>query len=136
MELTLQPGAFDTVNILVCGGRDYFDAITLAYTLSKMVTQKDTIITGGAKGADALAHAWALANGVRCKVFMADWLGHGKSAGPRRNERMLREGKPDLVLAFPGGRGTADMVRRAEKAGVQVVAVETAASNLAPKVSK
>jgi len=32
---------------------------------------------------------------------------------------------PDLVLAFPGGRGTADMVSRARKAGVRVVEIAT-----------
>jgi predicted Rossmann-fold nucleotide-binding protein len=33
---------------------------------------------------------------------------------------MLSEGKPDLVIAFPGGRGTADMIRQAKEAGVPV----------------
>jgi UDP-N-acetylmuramoylalanine-D-glutamate ligase len=36
---------------------------------------------------------------------------------------MLAEGKPDLVVAAPGGRGTADMVRRARDAGIEVVEV-------------
>jgi ABC-type sugar transport system substrate-binding protein len=36
---------------------------------------------------------------------------------------MLDEGKPDIVVAFPGGTGTADMVRRARKAGVVVIEV-------------
>ena len=42
----------------------------------------------------------------------------GKKAGPLRNQRMLDEGKPDLVVAFPGGGGTKDTVRRAVQAGV------------------
>lgn len=45
---------------------------------------------------------------------------YGKSAGPIRNQTMLDDGKPDLVLAFPGGRGTADMVAKAEKHGIPV----------------
>jgi hypothetical protein len=32
----------------------------------------------------------------------------------------LRDHKPDIVVAFPSGAGTADMVRRARKAGVPV----------------
>jgi hypothetical protein len=36
---------------------------------------------------------------------------------------MLGQGHPDLVVAFPGGRGTADMVRRANAAGVRVMEV-------------
>jgi acyl-CoA synthetase (NDP forming) len=52
--------------------------------------------------------------------FPANWKKHGKSAGPIRNQLMLDVGKPDLVIAFPGGSGTADMIRRARKAGVPV----------------
>jgi len=33
---------------------------------------------------------------------------------------MLDKGQPDLVLAFPGGNGTADMIRRAEAANIPV----------------
>lgn len=46
--------------------------------------------------------------------------------GPLRNQRMLEEGKPDLVVAFPGGGGTKDMVRRAAKAGVPIHEVNRA----------
>jgi hypothetical protein len=49
---------------------------------------------------------------------MADWEKLGRSAGPIRNQAMLDEGRPDLVVAFPGHHGTADMVRRARAAGV------------------
>ena len=45
------------------------------------------------------------------------------NAGPRRNARMLAEGKPDLVVAFPGGRGTADMVSKARAAKVEVMEI-------------
>jgi len=75
---------------------------------------------GGASGADRLAGAWATARGLEVEVFEAGWEAYGRSAGPRRNERMLRDFVPDLVVAFPGGRGTADMVRRARGAGVLV----------------
>lgn len=54
-------------------------------------------------------------------VYHADWNAHGRSAGPIRNAKMLAEGKPDLVVAFPGGKGTAHMVGIARKAGVPVV---------------
>ena len=47
-------------------------------------------------------------------------------APPLRNQRMLDEGKPDLVVAFPGGGGTKDMVRRAVKAGVPIHEVNRA----------
>jgi hypothetical protein len=37
---------------------------------------------------------------------------------------MLDEGKPDLVIAFPGGRGATDMVRRAREAGVETIEIQ------------
>ena len=55
-------------------------------------------------------------------VCHADWEKHGKAAGPKRNKRML-EWKPDLVVAFPGGKGTANMVQQARQAGVEVIEV-------------
>ncbi len=58
-------------------------------------------------------------------VFRALWERHGRAAGVIRNQAMLDYGI-DLVLAFPGGRGTADMVRRARSAGVAVAAVAPA----------
>lgn len=73
---------------------------------------------------DRLAHDWALAVKVKGATYCANWTRDGKAAGPIRNQRMIDEGKPDLVVAFPGGRGTADMVRRAKAAGVKVMEVE------------
>jgi len=53
---------------------------------------------------------------TRCR---AEWEKHGKRAGPIRNRQML-ELKPDGVVAFPGDRGTRDMITAAQEAGVPV----------------
>lgn len=76
------------------------------------------LIHGAARGADTLAAEWAAARGVTAEAYPANWDLHGRSAGPIRNRRMLRKGKPDVVIAFPGGAGTADMIRQAKAAGV------------------
>lgn len=111
--------------ILVCGGRDYANAENVDATLSLLHYEVPTlaIIQGGASGVDELARSWAKLLRVPCETFAADWRTHGRKAGPLRNQRMLEEGKPDVVVAFPGGRGTADMVRRAKVAGVPVIEV-------------
>jgi UDP-N-acetylmuramoylalanine-D-glutamate ligase len=116
--------------VLVCGGRDYSDREAVArallpYRPRKPATEvSDTIlILGGATGADAIAEEWADVWGVRKRVFPANWQKHGRAAGPLRNQQMLDEGRPDIVIAFPGGRGTADMVRRARAAGVPVTEI-------------
>jgi len=58
-----------------------------------------------------------------CEHSPAEWDKFGRRAGPLRNEQMLREGKPDVVVAFPGGRGTAHMVRIAKEAGIDVLEI-------------
>lgn len=113
------------MRILVCGGRNYrdLDAIYAALDSLRALHGELTIIEGGASGADCFARAWGATRQQRGVTFPADWATHGRKAGPLRNQRMLDKGKPDLVLAFPGGRGTADMVRRAKAAGVPVTEV-------------
>jgi hypothetical protein len=112
------------MRVLVCGARDYTDASTLwgALDTIRREAHHDTmvVIQGGAHGADQIAREWCRSRHVPYDNYPADWDKHGKSAGPIRNQRMIDQGKPDLVVAFPGGRGTADMVRRAQAAGVPV----------------
>lgn len=115
------------MRVLVCGGRDFADRDAMARALApykpKPVTDagEHIIIHGGAPGADTLADEWCDVFGARKRVFLADWKQHGRAAGPLRNARMIAEGKPDLVIAFPGGKGTADCVRKAKAAGIKVM---------------
>jgi hypothetical protein len=104
--------------ILVCGGR-YHDNPQLVYrTLSMLRPNK--IVTGGANGVDMFAEAWADKLGVEKEVYPANWAKWGNAAGPIRNKYMLLKENPDLVLAFEGGRGTANMIETAEKYGYEV----------------
>ncbi len=82
-----------------------------------------TVIHGGATGADAIADEWAVVNWVNFEEYKADWARWGNRAGMIRNRTMLVQGKPDLVIAFPGGKGTANMVSIARAKGVTVIEV-------------
>ena len=115
--------AADGFRVLVCGGRDYADRDRVFAELDALQPIR-MVIHGNARGADALAHEWCLSRRVQAAPCPAKWSKYGKRAGPMRNEAMLGH-SPDLVLAFPGGRGTADMVSRARKAGVRVVEIAT-----------
>lgn len=110
------------MRILVCGGRDYADHQAIKRALDTLRTDRgvDCIITGCADGADRWARNWARLSETDLMMFAAKWSTEGRKAGPNRNARMLSVGRPDLVIAFPGGRGTADMVKRARAAGVEV----------------
>lgn len=80
----------------------------------------DTIIAGEARGFDEMAKTYAAVYKINYEGYPADWNKYGRRAGYVRNRQMLEEGKPDLVIAFPGGKGTAMMVEIAKKAGVKV----------------
>lgn len=136
-----------TINkrVLVCGGRDFGltrEEHNFIFSVLDDEFQKrgwllgDTndstygwlpnvhIISGEANGVDSVATDYAVVNWTGYSGYPANWDRDGKAAGPIRNQQMLDEGKPDLVIAFPGGKGTADMVRRAKLAGVEVIEVE------------
>ena len=109
------------MKILVTGTRRYADERRVAEVLDAL--EPTLVIEGAAKGADKLAHEWAIDRGVANDRYHAEWERYGRAAGPIRNERMLKEGAPDLVVAFPeaGGRGTQNMMKQALKAGVPVI---------------
>jgi len=115
------------MKVLVCGGRDFIDWHFLAQTLTSIHnnTRITLLIHGGASGADMLAGRWARINDVRANVYAADWRKYGRAAGPIRNIEMLKVGRPDCVVAFPGGRGTENMKDQARKAGVRVFEYES-----------
>lgn len=112
------------MRVLVCGGRK-FDNRPFLFAVLDLVHGRDRridiVIEGGARGADRLAREWAVDRGVPFRTFEADWDLHRSRAGPARNRKMYREGQPDVVLAFEGGSGTADMMRVAEEGGTRVV---------------
>ena len=121
------------MRLLVCGGRKYADRAAVWGWLDAFHASADgpidILIHGAANlrlkiGADYFADAWARDRGVEPMPFPAEWARYGNAAGPIRNQQMLDEGHPALVVAFPGGRGTASMVKLALAAGVRVVRVE------------
>lgn len=109
------------MKLLVCGGRDYADRDHAYRILDEAHKHRavTVLIEGGAPGADSLARAWCHSRGVICATVNAVWAKRGRAAGPERNAAMLSLG-PDGVIAFPGGRGTANMVQQARDAGIKV----------------
>lgn len=110
------------MRILVCGTTTYKDRAAIKREILRR--NPTCIINGGAEGADSLALSIAKELGLDFETYEAEWTRYGRPAGPIRNQRMLDEGKPDLVLAFFDGyrsRGTNDMVTKAKAADVLVV---------------
>lgn len=129
--LTLFAGRDVVVRVIVTGGRGYSLRDVVFAALDTVVRElrpadasiRLVVVEGGAAGADLLARSWVLERadaGHVSETHPADWTRHGNRAGPIRNEEMVAAGA-QLCLAFPGGRGTADCVRRCIAAGIPVV---------------
>jgi hypothetical protein len=113
------------LKVLVCGGLDVTDATVIYAELDRLLATHrfTTVIEGDARGVDRIAGEWARARDIKVMEFPADWKNEGRHAALIRNERMLRDGKPDLVIAFPGGGGTWHTCSQAEKIGIAVLKV-------------
>lgn len=122
---------------IVCGGRDYTDAEHVFQTLDALRKTMGLahVIEGGQRrrnpqnkridgGADYWAMRWAKARGLTWDTVEADWKTHGRAAGPLRNAKMLAEYRPEITIAFPGGRGTQDMIDRTERARLQALRIK------------
>ncbi len=86
------------------------------------------LLHGGARGADAAIGRAAQQLGWSALVMPAQWQLHGRAAGPIRNRELLEQAiaraeahsSPGyqasvLVVAFPGGAGTASLMREARR---------------------
>lgn len=117
------------MRVLICGSRSWTDGKAIKEALGSLLGVK-LVIEGGARGADTLGRMQAESRGLPVMEFPANWTYYGKGAGPIRNQSMLVFGQPDIVLAFWDGtsRGTADMIRQAETAGIPVKVIKPTAA--------
>lgn len=108
---------------MVCGGRDFSDQELFNHTMTEVrpwFEEYFCIIQGMARGADRMAHIWAFFQGCPSIAVPANWDFYDKKAGTVRNKWMLDFGLPDLVIAFPGHTGTANMVAQSRERGIDV----------------
>lgn len=106
------------------GGRDYIPTNSDAEELTRLVSRLEpTLILVGdcPSGVDAWIKRWAEAGDMETQIFRADWATYGKAAGPIRNGSMISYA--EALVAFPGGRGTANCVSLAEKKRIPVYRV-------------
>lgn len=116
------------MRMLITGGRDWCreerNRKFVESELSRIKPESMIVGNDGRQsykfGVDAIAWQWAMKKGVPCAVIFPAWDTFFLTAGPIRNGWMLLYG-PELVVAFPGGKGTKDMKRQAEAAGVVVL---------------
>ena len=111
------------ITVLVCGGRKYDDEDHVFEVLDKLHGQRTIgmLVHGAAPGADDLGEKWAKNREVMYLGVPAPWKLLRNRAGPIRNSYMLKNAKLDVVIAFPGGRGTQDMFGKAKRSGIAII---------------
>src|SRR5438445_13432544 len=114
------------MKLVIAGSCTFTDYQHLCQVLAPDRHRITQVLTGGARGADALGKRWAWSKQVPWKGFKADWERFGKSAGVRRNHQMAQAG--DVLVAFWDGQspGTAHMIQCMEQMGKPVVVVRFA----------
>ncbi len=114
------------MKLLVCGDRNWSNRQFIMDVIQRIEWGSPalTVIHGGCRGADTLAESICDEMDLFSEVYQADWKKHGKAAGPIRNQQMLTDGKPDVVIAFhpsiETSKGTGGMVKLARDAGLPV----------------
>jgi YspA, cpYpsA-related SLOG family len=114
-------GTAPMTRVLVCGGKDYTDRVRIYDALNRLHAEHhfSMLIIGDTPGAETMAEEWARDRGIPTQIYKADRERWGSDASAIRDELMLKE-KP-LVIAFPGGEGTARTVRLAYAGAVRVI---------------
>lgn len=128
--------------VLFCGGREWSaSGVVLDKLAAVQGKHPDLVLVHGAgRGADMVAAAAAEQLGIPTEAHPADWDNEGRSAGPRRNQRMLDSGL-DAVYAFKEGfdremrsGGTEHMVRIARLAGVPCQVIDVVPPSQQPRI--
>lgn len=112
--------------VLICGDRNWKDYDIIEKYI-RTLPSGSVIINGRCRGVDNMARFLAHQLGYETMDFPADWDKYGRSAGPIRNGEMLKQGKPELVVAFhddiENSKGTKDMVRQSRNRGIETIVI-------------
>lgn len=105
---------------IIAGGRDLADHVHLTSAMQECPWTPTEIVSGGARGIDALGEEWAENNAVPVRRFPANWKSHGRAAGPIRNREMAVYAEALVAVWDGSSRGTRNMIEEAKKRGLKV----------------
>ena len=105
----------------VTGGRSFGNKSLVEKVLGRLLGRNVILAHGDCKGADHLCRDFAVKAGWRVVPYPADWQKLGNRAGPIRNAHLLDDFKPDYLIAFPGNRGTMNMINLALDRKIRIV---------------
>ena len=115
------------MRLIIAGSRHFEDDELFEASVVQWIEDHGPItevISGMALGADSLGYSYAVRNKIPVECFPADWAAHGRAAGPIRNGQMAKRGEALLAFKAPTSKGTAGMIKLAEKNGLDITIVE------------
>ena len=105
---------------IIAGSRNSDDYEIVKEAIASAGWLPTVVISGGAKGVDALGEKWAEDNGIPVERFKPDWKQFGRGAGPVRNRQMAENAEALIALWDGQSRGTGDMIAIAKEVGLKV----------------
>ncbi|QDP66524.1 MAG: hypothetical protein Tp1111DCM1126091_30 [Prokaryotic dsDNA virus sp.] len=110
------------MKVIIAGGRDFNDYALMKRKLDHLFSKRmpDEIVSGNARGADALGERYAKEHSIDLKLFPANWSEHGRAAGHIRNAEMANYGTHLVAFWDKRSRGTLNMIETAKKKGLNV----------------
>lgn len=114
------------VSLAIVGSRNMSNQTVFNTAITEWIKthgMPDQVVSGGARGADAMGAAWARKHGIPFVCFSPDWSKYGKAAGVIRNQDIVNECTHVLAFPAPQGKGTQDAIKRAERARKNVTIV-------------
>lgn len=111
------------MRIAFTGGRDYRNRQVVYHLLETLRPSLEHVAVGDARGLDEIVRMACMNLNVVHTMYVAEWETHGRAAGPIRNKAMLLDGRPDILIAFPGGIGTENCIRQARELAITVMRI-------------
>jgi hypothetical protein len=113
--------------LAIVGNRDFTNYRQLGTYLDEICERGDTLVSGGAVGADSLAQRYARERGLSILIIYPDYTHEGRGATFARNKRIVESA--DRVFAFyAAGRyqqgGTRNTIEWAIKLNIPYVEIE------------
>jgi hypothetical protein len=108
------------MKVIIAGSREIDDYNLLLEAVANAGYDITAVVSGGAKGVDALGERFAEECGLPVYKFPAHWEQYGRAAGPIRNETMAKFGDALIAIWDSKSRGTKHMIDRATAHGLKV----------------
>ena len=108
------------MKVIIAGGRDIHDYQLVLDAIEESRLEITTVVSGGAKGVDALGEHYAEQMNLPLHVYPADWKSHGRAAGPIRNSKMASNADALIAVWDGKSKGTRNMIETAHNKGLVV----------------